>query len=135
MTDETNGVVSADKEDSSNKYELAEWIHKTVLKRVNEGLKQEKIQLDLYKNKLQKKYEAVSESLRKIQCTTEAYGRSLKAHKDKLTAQEKALSDRRGNLQLIYDKMIRIEQMLQRGEWPGILPPLDLNFDEDKEND
>ena len=132
MTD-TNTVVETEIE-PTNKYELAEWIQKTVLKRVNESLKQEKAQLDSYKEKLQKKYEAVSESLRQIQSTTEAYSRSLKAHEDKITAQEKVLSDRRGNLQHIYDKMIRIEQMLQRGEWPGILPPLDLNFEDEKDD-
>ena len=132
MTDTTT-VVETEIE-PTNKYELAEWIQKTVLKRVNESLKQEKAQLDSYKEKLQKKYEAVSESLRQIQSTTEAYSRSLKAHEDKITAQEKALSDRHGNLQHIYDKMIRIEQMLQRGEWPGILPPLDLNFEDEKDD-
>jgi predicted nucleic acid-binding Zn-ribbon protein len=132
MTDTTT-VVETEIE-PTNKYELAEWIQKTVLKRVNESLKQEKAQLDSYKEKLQKKYEAVSESLRQIQSTTEAYSRSLKAHEDKITTQEKALSDRRGNLQHIYDKMIRIEQMLQRGEWPGILPPLDLNFEDEKDD-
>ena len=132
MTDTTT-VVETEIE-PTNKYELAEWIQKTVLKRVNESLKQEKAQLDSYKEKLQKKYEAVSESLRQIQSTTEAYSRSLKAHEDKITAQEKVLSDRRGNLQHIYDKMIRIEQMLQRGEWPGILPPLDLNFEDEKDD-
>jgi chromosome segregation ATPase len=117
----------------SNRYELAEWIHKTVLKRVNESLKQEKSQLDSYKSKLQSKYEDVSESLRQIQATCDTYSRGLKAHEDKIEAQERALSDRHGSLQHIYDKMIRIEQLLQRGEWPGILPPIDLNFSESDE--
>lgn len=107
-----------------NRYEFIDWIYKKVMGLVGEKIKQEREELDAYKEKLQEKYELVSEGLRKINSYVAETKRYEKAIDDKI----KILTDRDNNLQKIYDKMILIETRLNSGEWPGVLPPLDLDI-------
>lgn len=110
-----------------NKYEFIDWVYKAVMKKVVSELKREREEVDKYKNKLQLKYEAVSESVRKIN----GYIENIYIYEENLKKKERALQDRKGNLQVIYNKMIEIEKKLNAGEWPGVLPPLNLDLSDE----
>jgi len=110
-----------------NKYEFVDWVYKSVLKKVHADFKQEREQLDAYKKKLQVKYDSASESIRKIN----GYIENIYKYEENLKKKEVALQDRKGNLQNIYNKMIEIEKKLNAGEWPGVLPPLNLDMSDE----
>lgn len=106
-----------------NKYELAEWVQKKVMSLLQDCIKDEKESIKSYANQVKNKYESVSDGIRKIN----GYISGLKEYEAAIKGEKKALKDNRNNIQNIYDKMIAIEKKLNAGEWPGVLPPLDLD--------
>jgi hypothetical protein len=113
-----------------NQYELADWLYKQVMKRVNNDIKQQRDELESYRIKLQDKYEQISESLRQIKAYAESQRLYVESKEKTFKDHDKSIADRHGNLQRIYDKMLEIEKRLGKGEWPGILPPIELNLND-----
>lgn len=107
----------------NNKYELVEWIYKKVMKIVEKNIKDEKESVQSYSRAVKEKYDQVSEGIRKVN----GYIGGIKEYEASLKLEKKALRDNRQNIQKIYDKMIAIEKKLNAGEWPGVLPPLNLD--------
>lgn len=106
-----------------NKYELVEWVYKKVMALVEKNIKDEKDSVKSYSRKVKDKYDQVSEGIRKVS----GYIGGIKEYEAALKSEKKALNDNRNNIQKIYDKMISIERKLNAGEWPGVLPPLNID--------
>lgn len=113
-----------------NRFELVDWIKGQVLTKVNAELKNDRQSAKSYLTKLQDKYETVFKSIASLN----SYSNGLKALEDAINKRTRALQDRENNLQLIYNKMIEIEKRLNSGQWPGVLPPLNIDMEiEDEE--
>ena len=114
----------------NNRYEFIDWVYSQVIKKVHADFESERDQLNKYKNQLQEKYKSVSESLR----TINGYVENIRKYEANLIKKEKTLQDRNNNFENIYNKMIQIESKLNGGEWPGVLPPLNLDLETEAED-
>lgn len=124
---ENNKITKSEQELITNKYELVDWIYKEVMNKVIKSLKKESEILVSYRNKLKLSQDKISSRLHDLG----QYVKNIDEYKKKLLDKEKTLQDKNNNLQNIYDKMIKIEKRLDRGEGISDLPPLNLDFSKD----